>query len=134
MSEVNQENVDAYVSDVRNRLANHASRMGRSDYVIDALVTQLDEARAELAHLRQMEELLIARSNRMQTERDALRATVARQSEALKCANSALTECEAILGGEYGDHYGTLINTMLDLREKIAALAAKGETWPAPTC
>ena len=67
-------------------------------------------------------------------EIDALRATVARQSEALKCANSALTECEAILGGEYGDHYGTLINTMLDLREKIAALAAKGETWPAPTC
>ena len=101
---------------------------------IDALRAQLDEARAELAHLRQMEELLIARSNRMQTERDALRATVARQSEALKCANSALTECEAILGGEYGDHYGTLINTMLDLREKIAALAAKGETWPAPTC
>jgi hypothetical protein len=61
-------------------------------------------------------------------EIDRLRATVARQSEALKCANSALTECEAILGGEYGDHYGTLINTMLDLREKIAALAAKGET------
>ncbi len=76
MSEVNQENVDAYVSDVRNRLANHASRMGRSDYVIDALVTQLDEARAELAKVKAVNDNWLSACQQTRDERDALRAAI----------------------------------------------------------
>ena len=44
--------------------------------------------------------------------------------EALNLADDALTEAEAILGGEYGDHYGPLCETMLDLQGRIAALSA----------
>jgi hypothetical protein len=49
--------------------------------------------------------------------------TVARaflkQHEALEKAVAALTEAEAILGGEYGDHYAVLCQQMIDLRSAI---------------
>jgi len=43
---------------------------------------------------------------------------------ALTKADAALTEAEAILGGEYGDQYGPLCEMMMALRDDIAALAA----------
>lgn len=43
--------------------------------------------------------------------------------EVLGLADDALTEAEAILGGEYGDHYQSLCDTMLTLRTKIASLS-----------
>ena len=42
-----------------------------------------------------------------------------KQHEALEKAVAALTEAEAILGGEYGDHYTVLCQQMLDLRSAI---------------
>lgn len=45
--------------------------------------------------------------------------------EALKLAVGALEEAEAILGGEYGDHYATLCEKMLSLREASEAAIAK---------
>ena len=55
-----------------------------------------------------------------EAERDAANAL-------LRLADDALTEAEAILGGEYGDHYATLCETMIELRGKIAARAALKE-------
>ena len=55
-------------------------------------------------------------------ERRKLEARVKALAEALNSADDALTEAEAILGGEYGDHYQTLCDTMTGLRNKIAAL------------
>ena len=52
-------------------------------------------------------------------------ALVAELLEALATADDALTEAEAILGGEYGDFYGPLCETMLKLRRQIEALRAK---------
>ena len=46
---------------------------------------------------------------------------------ALKTASWCLTETEAILGGEYGDHYGPLCEKMLELRNQIAALGGSHE-------
>lgn len=43
--------------------------------------------------------------------------------EVLGLADDALTEAEAILGGEYGDYYQSLCDTMLTLRTKIASLS-----------
>jgi len=50
------------------------------------------------------------------------KARAERLEAALRLADDALTEAEAILGGEYGDHYGPLCDTMLKLRGHIAAL------------
>jgi hypothetical protein len=47
--------------------------------------------------------------------------------EVLGTADDALTEAEAILGGEYGDSYGPLCETMLKLRRQIETLRAKLE-------
>ncbi len=58
----------------------------------------------------------------VKAERDTLEARVKALEEALNSADDALTEAEAILGGEYGDHYQTLCDTMIGLRDKIAAL------------
>lgn len=58
----------------------------------------------------------------VKAERDTLEARVKALEEALNSADDALTEAEAILGGEYGDHYQTLCDTMIGLRNKIAAL------------
>lgn len=58
------------------------------------------------------------------------RAQEAALRKALDDADSALTEAEAILGGEYGDHYGPLCEMMLGLRAKISALAATQEPKP----
>jgi hypothetical protein len=53
---------------------------------------------------------------------DEAEARAERLEAALRLADDALTEAEAILGGEYGDHYGPLCDTMLKLRGHIAAL------------
>lgn len=49
-----------------------------------------------------------------------------REAEALRAiltkADGALHEAEAILGGEYGDHYSVLCDRMLDIRSSISAL------------
>ena len=42
--------------------------------------------------------------------------------EALKLAMDALTEAEAILGGEYGDHYYVLCEMMMKLRSQADAV------------
>lgn len=60
--------------------------------------------------------------NHLQHDRAALLALVNALVAALEKAMDALHEAEAILGGEYGDHYGVLCQYMLDLR--IAADAA----------
>lgn len=49
-------------------------------------------------------------------------AKIARLMEALDLADTALTEAEAILGGEYGDQYQTLCDNMIELRDRITAL------------
>lgn len=54
--------------------------------------------------------------------RDEAEARVKALTEALSVADDALAEAEAILGGEYSDHYQPLCDTMTDLRNKIAAL------------
>jgi hypothetical protein len=46
------------------------------------------------------------------SQRDAM-------AEALRLAVDALEEAEAILGGEYGDHYAVLCNRMSDLRATL---------------
>lgn len=58
----------------------------------------------------------------VKTDRDTLEARVKALTEALSVADYALLEAEAILGGEYSDHYQPLCDTMTDLRNKIAAL------------
>lgn len=58
----------------------------------------------------------------MKAGHDALEARVKELTEALSVADYALLEAEAILGGEYSDHYQPLCDTMTDLRNKIAAL------------
>lgn len=60
------------------------------------------------------------------SRRDA--ATVMVSREAWKLALSALHEAEAILGGEYGDTYAILCETMCRLEAQLAA--AKGEGKP----
>ena len=40
----------------------------------------------------------------------------------LRMAVVALEEAEAILGGEYGDHYSTLCNRMIELKDAAALL------------
>lgn len=45
---------------------------------------------------------------------------------ALRLADDALTEAEAILGGEYGDMYGPLCETMLELRDVLAEIKKGG--------
>ena len=49
-------------------------------------------------------------------------AEIARLRAGVAKADEVLTEAEAILGGEYGDHYSSLCEMMLDLRSQIAAL------------
>lgn len=44
---------------------------------------------------------------------------------ALHKADAALTEAEAILGGEYGDHYGPLCEMMTALRSDITTLTTE---------
>jgi hypothetical protein len=53
---------------------------------------------------------------------EKLTAENARLREALDAADSALHEAEAVLGGEYGDHYGPLCEKILKLRSQLAAL------------
>jgi hypothetical protein len=55
-----------------------------------------------------------------------IRADIAEQmAEALHTARLALTEAEAILGGEYGDHHSVLCKLMLSLDQRAnAALTA----------
>ena len=55
-------------------------------------------------------------------ERRKLEARVTALTAALSVADYALLEAEAILGGEYSDHYQPLCDTMTDLRNKISAL------------
>jgi len=45
--------------------------------------------------------------------------------EAVRKAVAALEEAEAILGGEYGDHYGVLCQRMIDLREALTSGAPR---------
>jgi hypothetical protein len=45
----------------------------------------------------------------------------------LQKADDALTEAEAILGGEYGDQFGPLCEMMVALRRELAALATLEE-------
>ena len=45
--------------------------------------------------------------------------------DAWKLALNALTEAEAILGGEYGDTYGVLCQTICELESKLAAAEGK---------
>ncbi len=42
--------------------------------------------------------------------------------ELLDLSYSALREAEAILGGEYGDHYNNLCEMMLELQDRIKEL------------
>jgi hypothetical protein len=42
--------------------------------------------------------------------------------ETLNLADDALHEAEAILGGEYGDQYGPLCETMIKLRDNLAEI------------
>lgn len=49
---------------------------------------------------------------------------LAKAVEALGLADDALYEAEAILGGEYGDHYGPLCEMMMKLRATLAAIKA----------
>lgn len=51
---------------------------------------------------------------------------VAELVEALRLADDALTEAEAILGGEYGDFYAPLCSTIIDLRKRLSVLAKLG--------
>lgn len=50
--------------------------------------------------------------------------------QGLNLADAALTEAEAILGCEYGDHYGVLCERMLNLRAAIASLPAEAKDNP----
>ena len=56
----------------------------------------------------------------------ALRRRAQQMEGALKPAIAALEEAEAILGGEYGDHYGVLCELMIKLKT-----AAKATLSPA---
>ena len=79
------------------------------------------EAAAEITRLRAKVATLAAQ---LATARaDALEEA----AEVLGTADDALTEAEAILGGEYGDHYGPLCETMLKLRSQIKSLLDKME-------
>lgn len=94
-------------------------------------VKLLAEMQAEIEALKTDLTSYIDAANEYARGEDTLRAQLAEAQkreaglrEALKLADAALTEAEAILGGEYGDHYGPLCETMLDLRCRIAALSA----------
>lgn len=57
---------------------------------------------------------------------------VEQMAAALRAAQLALSEAEAILGGEYGDHYAVLCDRVLDLTNKArAALQAYDAAQPA---
>lgn len=65
--------------------------------------------------------------SREELERVALAAESSR-SEAVKAldnADAALGEATAILGGEYGDHYATLCDRMLQLADDISAIRSR---------
>ena len=54
--------------------------------------------------------------------------------ETLSLADDALYEAEAILGGEYGDQYGPLCETMIKLRATLADIKSYSKKtiteWP----
>jgi hypothetical protein len=62
----------------------------------------------------------------LEDQRDALQAKLDKAMDTLRLADDALTEAKAILGGEYGDYYGPLCETMLELRAALAALQTEG--------
>lgn len=65
---------------------------------------------------------LTAYGERMKADLAEAQAKIARLTEALDLADTALTEAEAILGGEYGDQYQTLCDNMIELRNRIATI------------
>lgn len=87
-----------------------------------------------LAELRQREANLALHAANLADQLAEAQKREAGLREALNLADAALTEAEAILGGEYGDHYGPLCETMLDLRDRIAALpsATQAGGWMPP--
>jgi hypothetical protein len=58
----------------------------------------------------------VARIAELEAENERLR-------EVLESADNALLEAEAILGGEYGDHYAPLCSLIDKLRDNLAELA-----------
>lgn len=75
--------------------------------LLDRSIAQTDEA--------------VALAQWMGEEIERLRARNKRLEEALHLAVRALAEAEAILGGEYGDHYGPLCEMMIELGKKARA-------------
>ena len=51
----------------------------------------------------------------------------------IKLAVNALEEAEAILGGEYGDHYGVLCEQMFNLRDALSPTQPKSGTQDVNT-
>lgn len=93
--------------------------------LFDAVKAERDNYKALYEAERDDELLNIARQAGYQDgaeERRKLEARVTALTAALSVADYALLEAEAILGGEYSDHYQPLCDTMTDLRNKISAL------------
>jgi hypothetical protein len=58
---------------------------------------------------------------------EAARADTKKAVEALRMADTALYEAEAILGGEYGDLYGPLCDQISKLRATLAEIEGEKE-------
>ena len=87
--------------DYKTAMLYHSDRADAYMGERDALTAELAKLRADLAEAQ---------------------AKIARLTEALDLADTALTEAEAILGGEYGDQYQTLCDNMIELRNRIATI------------
>lgn len=97
--------VSAWLDRLEGLPSGSTERLSAAELVSSHLSAELTRLRAENAEL-------IA----------ANQALMVRDAEAhvlFNLAHSALIECEAILGGEYGDHYGPLAETMTDLHMRI---------------
>ncbi len=98
--------------------------MGASEEVMDRLseddIAYLAEAMKEQGGAREAVGAMAIRQ--LQSDNAALRADVERLRDALKLYDNALNEALAIIGGEYGDHYGPLADMVA--AAQLAALGA----------
>ena len=89
-----------------------------------ALIAMAPDLAAEVIRLTAEHAQLVAANQALATENARLVKRDAEARRTLDKADSALTEAEAILGGEYGDHYGPFCEMMEDLREAARAFLA----------